>query len=151
MSVHQEGEKNGRTGSERSFATAVLLTDLAFVESRILRAVAVILLSVLSTGLAIALGGFLIWLAWLIAILVACGYGVFEAVRAKGKLDDLSKLRADLKREVEMHLAQVEVAAEGNGPSLGIEDGIRAEALSEVEASRSLLRLAEATRFGETR
>jgi hypothetical protein len=151
MSVHQEGEKNGSTGSERSFATAVLLTDLAFVESRILRAVAVILLSLLSTGLAIALGGFLLWLAWLIAMSVACGYGVFEAVRAKGKFDDLSKLRADLKKEMEMHLAQIEVAAEGHGPSVEIEDEIRAEALSEVEASRSLLRLAEATQFGETR
>jgi hypothetical protein len=125
--------------SRLSFAVAVVLSELAFLQSRAALGFVFIFLTVIAATLSIMSGSTIIGLLCLAIILGMAGFGIAEFIRASNKLREMSKFTEDLKFGVEKQVGRA------------FTTGDRVKSDIESDPVRELLHMAEASRFSYTR
>jgi hypothetical protein len=133
------------------FSISVLLADAAYSQVRATRAFLGLLIALFTTAIALGIGGALIWIIYLIVMAGLAAVGTYDYLQASAKHKEMTGFREVLKRAVEAHLGRLETAA-AEDESPDERAGKRRNAFSEAaEFARSLLRMAEASRFNSAR
>jgi hypothetical protein len=116
-----------------SFAVSVLLSELAFLQSRAALGFVFILLTVLAAIFSIGSGLPMVWLVCAVIILSIAGLGIAEFIRASNKLREMTEFIQSLKLSIEQQVGRTDDKERGSDPA------------------RELLRMAEASRFSQRR